>query len=188
MGNIASAFFDGVDTFLAWLSTSLKQYTMNYCDLETADSENVLVNHDGTMISIIEISGITTLVGQDEFETIMRQLENALQGTMSLPGYAFQIYFGYNREGIHQYIEKNFSPAKATAKRLELNLDDLFRERFDIMSEYCGGESCYVALFTRPFSMSKDQMNIVIKEKLELIRQNRIPPFNIAQTFFCSLP
>ena len=188
MGNFAASFFDGIDTFLAWLSTSLKQYTMNYCDLETADSQNVLVNHDGTMISIIEILGITTLVGQAEFETVMRQLENALQATMSLPGYALQIYFGYDKEGIKQYIEKNFTPAKATAKRLELNLEDLFRERFDIMSEYCGGESCYVALFTRPFSMSKDQMNIAIKEKLELIRQNRIPPFNIAQTFFAAFP
>lgn len=188
MGNLVASFFDGVDTLLAWLSSSLKQYTMNYCDLETADSETVLVNHDGTMVSIIQIAGITTLVGQAEFDTIIRQLENALQGTMSLPGYAFQIYFGYEKEGIKQYIKKNFAPAIATANRLNLNLDDLFRERYEIMSDYCGGESCYVALFTRPFSMSKDQMDIAFKEKLALIRENKTPPFNIAQTFFAAFP
>lgn len=188
MGNLAASFFDGVDTFLAWLSSSLKQYTINYCDLETADSETVLVNHDGTMVSIIKIDGITTLVGEEEFETIMRQLENALQATMSLPGYSFQIYFGYDKAGIKKYIKKNFAPAIATASQLELNLEDLFRERFEIMSDYCGGESCYVALFTRPYSMSKDQMNMAIKEKIELIKENKIPPFNIAQTFFASFP
>ena len=45
MGSWADSFFEGVDTFFAWLGTSLKQTTESYCDLETADSPTVLVNH-----------------------------------------------------------------------------------------------------------------------------------------------
>ncbi len=48
MASWAESFFDGVDTFFAWLSTSLKQSTDSYCELETADSPTVLVNHDGS--------------------------------------------------------------------------------------------------------------------------------------------
>ena len=50
---IVEPFLDGVDTFLAWLSTSLKQTTESYCDLETADSRYTLVAHDGSLISVL---------------------------------------------------------------------------------------------------------------------------------------
>lgn len=188
MGNWAGSFFDGIDTFIAWLSTSLKQYTMNYCDLETADSETVLVNHDGTLISIIEIKGITTLIGQDEFQTLIQGLSNSLQGPMGRPGYAFQIYFSYDKESILDYIDKNFEPAKATSERLGLNLEDLFRERLDILSQYCGDEKCYVALFTRPFNMTKEQLDMAVKEKASMIKKNKYPSFNSSQTVYAAFP
>ena len=82
MTGFTDTLFDGIDTFLAWLSISLKQYTFNYCDLETADSEMVLVNHDGTLVSLIEIKGITTLIGQPEFDNLISGLQNALQVSM----------------------------------------------------------------------------------------------------------
>ena len=67
MGKWAESFFESVDTFFAWLSTSLQQTTESYCELETADSSDVLVNHDGTLISIIKIEGVTELAGAEEF-------------------------------------------------------------------------------------------------------------------------
>lgn len=63
MANWSESFFEGVDTFFAWLSTSLKQTTESYIDLETADSPTVLVNHDGSLLSILKIEGITGLAG-----------------------------------------------------------------------------------------------------------------------------
>jgi intracellular multiplication protein IcmB len=42
MAKFLNSFLDGIDSFLAWLSTSLKQTTESYCDLETADSPTVL--------------------------------------------------------------------------------------------------------------------------------------------------
>jgi intracellular multiplication protein IcmB len=184
----AENFFDGFDTFLAWLSTFLKQYTMNYCDLETADSETVLVNHDGTMVSILEIEGITALIGQDEFDQLISGLENALHGAMSRPGFAFQIYFSYDRENIQKYIENNFKAATDTAERLQLDLNDLFKERSEILSRYCGLEKCYIAMFTRPQSLPKEQLEMAIKEKNILLKENKIPPFGRSQTIFAAYP
>lgn len=182
------SLFDGIDTFLAWLSISLKQYTLNYCDLETADSETVLVNHDGTLISILEIKGITTLVGQPEFENLIQGLQNTLQGAMGRPGYAFQIFFSYEKEGIKEFIKNNFQTVLQTANRLQLNLSDLFREREEILAQYCGEEKCYLALFTRPFCLTKEQLKIATKEKTKTIREDKLPAFKTAQSLYAAFP
>src|SRR5436853_412920 len=55
--SIIDPVLDSIDTFLAWLSVSLKQTTESYCDLETADSQHVLVAHDGSLVSISKIDG-----------------------------------------------------------------------------------------------------------------------------------
>ena len=60
--NIVKSLINGIDTFLAWLSTSLKQTTESYSDLETADDTYTLVAHDGSLVSVIEVSGVTYLL------------------------------------------------------------------------------------------------------------------------------
>lgn len=188
MAGFVDTLFDGIDTFLAWLSISLKQYTLNYCDLETADSDTILVNHDGTLVSIIEIKGITTLIGQPEFENLMNGLQNAFQVSMRHPGYSFQMFFSYEKDDVKDYINKNFQPALDTANRLGLNLSDLFREREDILSRYCGQEKCYLALFTRPFCLTSEQMKMAVKEKSKVIRGDKLPPFKTAQSLYAVYP
>ena len=93
MGKWAESFFEGVDTFFAWLSTSLKQTTESYCDLETADSPTVLVNHDGSLLSILKVEGVTALAGAEEFERLVQGLTNAFQAAMGRPGHALQVHF-----------------------------------------------------------------------------------------------
>ena len=104
MGKWVDGFFDGIDTFFAWLSTSLKQTTESYCELETADSPTVLVNHDGTLLSVVFIEGVTSLVGVDEFKTLVEGLSNALHGGMGSSGHAMQIYFSHDKENIQKVI------------------------------------------------------------------------------------
>src|SRR3990167_536596 len=100
MSNIVNAFFNGIDSILAWFSTSLKQTTGSYCDLETADDTYTLVSYDGSLASIIELQGVTHLVGNEEFEHIHEGLCLALQGNMKHPGHAFQFFFSYDRSTI----------------------------------------------------------------------------------------
>jgi len=188
MVKFVDSFLDGVDTFLAWMSLSLKQYSMNYCDLETADSENVLVNHDGTLVSIIEIHGVTTLIGVQEFENLISGLDNAFQSVMRRSGYAFEIFFSYDTETVKTMIENNFKPARATAARLSLDLSDLFQERVEVLSDYCGVEKCYLALFTKPSCLTSEQLNLAIKEKGKKIREEKLPAFKTSQTLYAAYP
>ena len=98
MAKIIDGFLDGVDSFLAWMSASLKQTTEAYCDLETADSDTVLVAHDGSLISLIKIHGATALIGTPEFTRLHEGLSMSLQTAMSRPGHALQVYFNYDND------------------------------------------------------------------------------------------
>ncbi|WP_133129399.1 type IV secretion protein IcmB [Legionella yabuuchiae] len=188
MGKWADSFFEGVDTFFAWLSTSLKQTTESYCELETADSPTVLVNHDGSLLSILQVEGITALVGADEFERLVEGLTNALQTAMGRPGHALQVYFSHDKQNIKKVIKDIYAPAEATAKRLELNLDDLFNERVNYLAQYCAEERTYFVLYTRPFNLPKDQLKAANKAKLKMIQEKKAPSFKNTQTIYAAIP
>lgn len=188
MAGIITSIIDGVDTFLAWLSTSLKQTTAAYCDLETADSSTVLVAHDGSLVSLLRIRGVKALVGSEEFNRIEAGLLQSLQTTLSRPGYTIQVHFNYNKDEVGQEIAEIFNPAMETGKRLNLNLDDLFDERIKYLAKYCAHEEVYLTLWTRPASLTKEQAKRAAKDKQKLIKENQIPPFVQTQNLIAAIP
>lgn len=188
MGKWAESFFEGIDTFFAWLSTSLKQTTESYCDLETADSPTVLVNHDGTLLSVLKVEGVTALAGAEEFERLVEGLANALQGPLNRPGHAVQVHFSHDKQNIRKVIQEIYSPAEATAKRLELSLDDLFHERVNYLAQYCAEERLYFVLFTRPFNLTQEQLKAASKAKMKMIKDTKAPAFKNSQTIFAAIP
>ncbi|STX28156.1 protein IcmB (DotO) [Legionella beliardensis] len=188
MGKLAESFFEGVDTFFAWLSTSLKQTTESYCELETADSPTVLVNHDGSLLSIIKVEGITALAGNDEFHLLVEGLTNAFQAAMGRPGHALQVFFSHDKQNIKKVIENIYEPAHNTADRLELNLADLFKERIDYLAQYCADEKVFFVLYTRPFNLAQDQLKAANRAKLKMIKDTKAPPFKNTQTIYAAVP
>lgn len=188
MANWGDSFFEGVDTFFAWLGSSLKQTTESYIDLETADSPTVLVNHDGTLLSILKLEGIAALAGSDEFQTLVEGLNNSFQAAMSRPGHAIQVYFSHDKQNIKKLIQDIYEPAMGTAERLNLSLNDLFSERIDYLSQYCAEEKVYFVLITRPFNLPGDQLKAANKAKLKMIKDTKAPPFKNSQTIYAAMP
>ncbi len=188
MASWGDSFFEGVDTFFAWLGSSLKQTTESYIDLETADSPTVLVNHDGSLVSILKIEGIAALAGSDEFQSLIYGLDNSFQAAMSRSGHALQVYFSHDKQNIRKLIQDIYEPAVSTAERLNLNLKDLFSERIDYLSQYCAEEKVYFVLITRPFNLPNDQLKAANKAKLKMIKDTKAPPFKNSQTLYAAMP
>ncbi|MCW8398722.1 type IV secretion protein IcmB [Legionella sp. PATHC038] len=188
MAHWSESFFEGIDTFFAWLSTSLKQTTESYIELETADSPTVLVNHDGSLISILKVEGVSALVGAAEFENLIAGITNSFQGAMGRPGHALQVYFSHDKQNIRKLIQDTYEPATATAKRLELNLTDLFEERINYMAQYCAEERVYFVLITRPFNLPSEQLKAATKAKFKMIKDSKAPPFKNSQTIYAAIP
>lgn len=188
MPSFIDPVLESIDSILAWFSTELKQTAESYCDLETADDATTLVARDGSLVSVIRVYGVTKLIGTDEFESIHTGMTQSLQSTLKRPGHLVQVYFNYDKGAIKPEIEDILSPARATAKRLNLNLDDLFKERVEHLSKYCAHEELYIVVWTRPFSLSNEQMKRASNDKLKLLRDNKIPPFRNGQNLLAAIP
>jgi len=188
MNKFVDPLLESIDSIIAWFSTEVKQTAESYCDLETAEDTNTLVARDGSLISIVRVFGVTRLIGTEEFDAIHRGLTQSLQATLKRRGHVLQVYFSYDRAAVKPEIEDILSPARATAKRLRMGLDDLFKERVDYLSKYCAHEELYFVLWTRPYTLSKEQMERAQKDKLKLIRDNNIPPFQNGQNLIAAVP
>ncbi len=188
MRNIMDPVLDSIDSILAWFSTELKQTVESYCDLETADNQNTLVARDGSLVSVVRVYGVTRLVGTEEFDAIHAGLTQSLQASLKRPGHEVQVYFSYDKSTVKSEIEDILAPAKATAKKLNLELDDLFKERVDYISRYCAHEELYFVFWTRPYILTSEQGDRARKDKLKLIRDNKIPPFLNGQNLIAAIP
>ena len=162
---------------LSWLGVAMNQSTASYCDLQTADSHDTLVNNDGSLLSIIRIDGIMNLVGRDEFISIQQGLQQCLQTTMSQSGHSIQVLFNYSKEEVRQTIRDIFEPSIVTCQKIKLNLGDLFSERLENLSRYCADERLYVVLMTKPSALTPEQNKTAMKEKMKRAKELNIPPF-----------
>jgi intracellular multiplication protein IcmB len=182
------SILEGVDTFFAWLSSSLKQTMESYCDLETADSPTDLVDHDGTLCSVIRINGSEALVGLEEFNRMQLNLQTSHQTALSRVGQTIQVYFSYDKDVIREEIKEILYPARETALRLRLELEDLFDERVTYLARYCAHEEVFLVLRTKPTSLTREQRNRAFKDKRNLVKKNKLPAFNQAQNVIAAIP
>lgn len=188
MASFLDGLLDSVDAFLAWISGGvLKQTTESYCDLETADSVNTLVAHDGSLLSIVKIEGATGLIGPTEFERFHQGLSMSLSSAMSRSGHAVQVFFNYDNKDVPDLIRHIYRFAEETATRLTLDLTDLFAERIDYMSRYCAHESAFLVLWTRPSLLNPEQLKRSMKDKHKMVVDHKIPPFWRTQNIIAAI-
>ena len=188
MAKVTQSVVDGLDVFMAWLSTSLGQSVESYCAIETADSAYNLVAHDGSLVSIIRLKGVNQLVGQDEFDRITTAIIQSLQTSMNRSGSKIQVLFNYDKQGTRHEIEGVLAPSLETSKRLNLDLDDLFDERVNNLSKYCSKEDVFLVCWTSPQSLAPEQMKRSLKDKAEYTNENNIPPFYDTQFIAAAVP
>lgn len=187
MNNIVDSLLNGIDSFLSWGGSALKQTTAAYCDIQTADSATVLVAHDGSLLSIIRLSGTRALVGEAEFNFIHQGLRQSLQTSMSQSGHLLQVIFSYNRDEVREQLTEILAPSQETAQRLDLQLEDLFKERVDFLSQYCGHEEVYLVLWTKLKSLTREQNKRAFKDKKRMLVQQKIPPFRQTQNVLAAV-
>lgn len=176
------------DAFFSWFDTFLKRTNESYCELQTADSSTSIAANDGSLMTIIRISGVTALIGVEEFRQIHSSLLQTLKTSLAHEGHSIQVYFNYDRETIGDEIMDNIRPAQETAKKLHLDLDDYFAEKLSHLKKYCASEEVYLALWTKPNMLTSEQFNQSMKEKQKLINTKKIPPFIYTQSLIAAIP
>lgn len=188
MKTLLDPIYETIDGLLAWLGGSLGQLSETYCRLETANDKYTLVGRDGSLASVIRVFGATYLVGPDEFNRIVNTVNTSLRANLASSGHAVQVFFRHDKDGVKRDLDLMLTPAKQTAERLRMDLDDLFNERINFLSNYCAAEATYFVIWTLPNVMSEQQLKQATKSKIEEEKQANIPPVRNAQTVTVGYP
>ncbi|NCX93730.1 MAG: type IV secretion protein IcmB, partial [Gammaproteobacteria bacterium] len=105
MTSLVERLYNNVEAMFAWAGTLLKQSATSYCDLEAADSKYVLVNKDGSLMSIIRLDGFKRFVGGNEFAYLCERMGEIFQPVFSASGHFLQFYFSYDKAKAKDIIE-----------------------------------------------------------------------------------
>lgn len=173
---------NAIDSILEWLGSTLSQTASSYCHLETAYNKTTLVGRDGSLVSVLKLNGAQFLVGPSEFQQLFEGVNLSFLSALSHRGHAIQVVFNYDKDRVSHDLKEILRPAEETAKRLNLKLDDLFRERIAYMPRYCAKEDVFIILWTRPSALSKQQNDISRKRKQKFIKSAGVPPMKDGQT------
>lgn len=186
--SLADKLYQNVEDLFAWLSLGIKQNILSYCDLETADSKHDLVTKDGSLISIIRLEGYKRFVGANEFAFLCERMSEMFQPAFSQKGHYLQFYFSYDRDTVHKSIEEALTPARKTAERLNLKVDDIFQSRVDTLSQYCGDESVFLVLWTTEEGLISSHRRQVKRDRKAELKDNPPPQAKHAQYLLNVLP
>ena len=181
-----NAIYENVESLFAWISMGLKQDALSYCNLESADSKHVLVGKDGSLVSIIRLEGYKRFVGANEFAFLCERMSELLQPAFTGQGHYLQFYFSTDQAPVTKHIEDIMIPARKTAKRLKLDIDDIFDSRVKTLADYCSHEDCFITLWTTPASLTKSQIKTARKQKNAELKNAKLPHTRGAQNL-CSV-
>ncbi len=181
MAKILNTIIDNVDSLFSWVGFILKQDTSAYCHVETADSEQVLVSQDGSLMSVIKVHGANSLLGGPEFERLHDSVATSWRAGLTRLGHGIQVYYNYDLDGTKDVLKNILKQAEMTAERLELDLNDVFKEKVNYLSSYTSNEEIYIALWSRPSILTKEQQKQAVKDRKSYVKKNNIGGLGDAQ-------
>lgn len=187
MGAVDS-FIRGVEELWDWMHSGARHRITDFVDIETADNETTLVSSDGTMLSIVNLNGISTLGGTEEFQRMIASMSTTMNTSMSRGGHLMQVVFSRDIDGVDYEIETALTPSIETMKRLGMDMNDLNEEKVRNMSRWCARESCYIGLWTRVDILGKRDVKRASKAKMEFIKQEKPPTIVDGQDLLAVIP
>lgn len=149
---------DGAMSVMDMLGRTGRRHPGDYCDLETVDSSSVLVSRKGALVSLIQVSGIKRLIGnQNYYNQVINSLTTSLSALFEVKGHALQVVFEVDHDRTEENLRSIQNPSVETCKRLHMDLNDLFEARVKVMKDWTSAERCYLALWTNPETLSKSE-------------------------------
>ena len=127
----------------------LKLDVGDYCDLETVDGGKTIVAQDGSLASIVRFHGTKSVLGRDQFESLIKLLEGSLSVYFKNRGHQLQVVFRRDLDA-RATLEDIVASQRATADRLSLSLGDLIDESVAKYAEYVYDEECFLVFWSRP--------------------------------------
>jgi len=177
--SISDSIFYVGDVVSQQLSKLVKSNPRSLVDIETIQDDETIVMSDGSLVSAINIQGVSKAVLEPEFEEILDMVERKLQAYMSDGGHYISFYFLRDKDGIDAELDDTYGPVRHAAKKMELEMDDLIEEQQAVMKKYCQKERSMILMWSNMSGLSKDEKRLAGKKLIA--KRKGMPLANDAQ-------
>ncbi|MFW6343101.1 MAG: hypothetical protein ACOC00_08775, partial [Halothiobacillaceae bacterium] len=144
------------------LSALLKARGDSYVDLETCEfgvrkdergqthvqDLRTLVRPDGTLVTLFRIRGAQMVVRRQELPLFSKRIGDVLAQALMRPGHTVEIVYRRDMDTVYSMIDRYLRPARATARRLNMDVDWILDAKRDTLGQWCASESCWLAVST----------------------------------------
>jgi intracellular multiplication protein IcmB len=165
-------FFAAFDNFLHGLNDWFGKSAASLCRLETCGDSHSLISDDGSWVSVIELDGAHSIVGEEEFGRIMSQLNNILSSRLGKAGYAIQVIMQYDPEEAEHEVADLMKASRNTARNLGLQIDQMLDDWQKSIARWCASEHVYLVVWTRPELMTPVQKKSAKKDQVSAILES----------------
>jgi intracellular multiplication protein IcmB len=149
-------------TLAKYVGAVFNTSTDQYIDIEIPTPDNMdWFTKSGSIFGVIEIKGHKSVVGFDEFYEATKNLSDGIRAILDSGNYDFQFVFERDKDYTKREMKRIYSGHKATAARLNLDIDDMIEEEEDLMADLCVYESAYLVVWTQPSVSPTDIPNAV---------------------------
>lgn len=147
-----------LDKILGPFQMALKQAVETFIRLETADDATTMAASDGSLLTYVRVDGSRQVIGSEEYQYLIEGATLKIGARFDRQGHALQVYFVRDPNRIRPYLEDLLRPSRLTAESIDLDVKDVFDERVRHLSRYLSYEECYFVLWTRPSSLSRNEL------------------------------
>lgn len=152
---LGDRLYDQIDSLARGFNGWLDHDAGSYCRLETCDDDTTLVADDGSLATLIKVSGMREICSAADIRRIYERIQDAVGQRFDGAGHALQAVMTRDPENAHAQVHNVMAPSRATAKRFGMNAAALFDAWEDKLAEFCADESIIWVLWTRPHALNK---------------------------------
>jgi intracellular multiplication protein IcmB len=154
--DIPDAIVDGVDYTLTALAELLFGSSPRALfDIETIDSDTRFICKRGDFLTVINIVGCGSVVGNAEYNDRVQLLNEGFVTKLASAGHRIKVFYESDPDSITKDLEDNFSAARTHAKDMGLEVDDLIDEKIAANAKFCQREKVTIAFYTSKDILTK---------------------------------
>lgn len=143
-------FFTTIEEGIRHVSDWFAAPISHYCDLETIADDHTLVSGNGSMITVIQLEGVLSLFGKNEHREATKLIHEDLLPYFKQPGHILQVVIERDPQRVMGEIKKQVRPMRNTALNYGIEIDSLFDDQCEYLSQYCASEKIWIACWTLP--------------------------------------
>jgi intracellular multiplication protein IcmB len=170
---------DAFDSLLASFAIRFKQPIWAFNRLETTSGAHTLVTDDGSLVTILHVSGTRRIMGPEELEETANKCSLSFAPFLDKTGHAIDVWFARDPTFSSETVRRLLFGARGTSKAIHLNLSDLFSERQNHLSKFIAWEGLFFVLWSRMSLLTSDERKTANRAAAE--KRSQWPTANDAQ-------